>query len=299
MTDLWRTGWSEMLPTVSTAGRVLLILLIAWALLWLSQRLIRHFRIYMQARASCEEDAKRIVTLGRAFRYIAAVIITLMAGTLVLSEVGISIAPILGAAGVVGVAVGFGAQSLIKDYFTGFFLLLENQIRQGDVVEIADKGGLVEEITLRYVRMRDYDGNVHYIPNGLITTVVNKSRDYAMSVVDVGVAYREDVDEALAVMEEVAVQMRASESFGPRILEDVEMVGVERWEDSAVILRCRLKVKPLEQWNVRREFLRRLKYAFDARGIEIPYPHLTVYAGRNKDGSAPPLRLVQVSGEPE
>jgi len=212
---------------------------------------------------------------------------------LILSELGISVAPILGAAGVVGVAVGFGAQSLVKDYFTGFFLLLENQIRQGDVVKIADRAGLVEEVTLRYVRMRDYDGNVHFVPNGLISTVMSFSREFAQSVADIGIAYRENVDEAFKVMREVGAIMRKEEVFGPKILADLEIAGVERWDDSAVVLRCRFKVLPLEQWAVRREFLRRLKAAFDANGIEIPYPHLTVYAGEGKDGAAPPFRLHQ------
>ena len=216
---------------------------------------------------------------------------SLVAGMLILSEFGISVAPILGAAGVVGLAVGFGAQSLVKDYFTGFFLLLENQIRQGDVVKVADRGGLVEEVTLRYVRLRDYDGNVHFVPNGLISTVKNMSRDFAQSVVDVGIAYRENVDEAFAVMREVAEGMRADATFGPKILDELEIAGVERWDDSAVTLRCRFKVMPLEQWSVRREYLRRLKAAFDAKGIEIPYPHLTIYAGEAKDGTAPPFRI--------
>ena len=234
---------------------------------------------------------KRAETLGRVFRYIAAVIIVIVAGTLILSELGIAVAPILGAAGVVGVAVGFGAQSLVKDYFAGFFILLENQMRQGDVVDIAGKAGLVEEITLRYVRLRDYDGNVHIISNGLITTVTNMSRGFAQSVVDVGVAYRENTDEVVAVMRETGAEMRADPEFGPKILDELEIAGVDKWADSAVILRCRFKVQPLEQWAVRREFLRRLKMAFDTRGIEIPFPHLTIYAGAAKDGSAPAFQV--------
>ena len=126
-------------------------------------------------------------------------VITLIAGMLILSEFGISIAPILGAAGVVGLAVGFGAQSLIKDYFNGFFLLLEDQIHQGDVVDAGGKAGFVEDVTLRYIRMRDYEGNVHFVPNGQVTTVTNMSREFAQSLIDVGVAYRENVDEALAL----------------------------------------------------------------------------------------------------
>jgi small-conductance mechanosensitive channel len=192
---------------------------------------------------------------------------------------------------VVGVAVGFGAQSLVKDYFTGFFLLLENQIRQGDVIQAGGKAGVVEEITLRFVRMRDYDGNVHFVPNGTITTVTNMTRGHAHAVVDVGVAYRENVDQALEIMRQTGAELRADPAFAAKILEDVEIVGVEAWADSAVVLRCRFKVAPIEQWGVRREYLRRLKHAFDVAGIEIPFPHLTLYPGQNKDGASPPLHL--------
>lgn len=274
---------------------VVLILLLAWIALHVANRAIRKLREMLEARSVNPDDQKRIRTLGRVFRYIANVVIILVAGMLVLTELGISIAPILATAGVAGIAIGFGAQSLIKDYFSGVFLLVEDQIRQGDVVAIADKAGLVEEITLRYVRLRDFEGNVHFVPNGAIGTVTNRSRDFAFALIDAGVAYREDVDEALEVMRRVGEALRADPAFGPRILEPIEIVGVEHWADSAVILRCRLKVKPLEQWNVRREFLRRLKRAFDERGIEIPYPHLTLYAGQGKDGSAPPLRIARAA----
>jgi small conductance mechanosensitive channel len=279
-------------PGLVTLLRVLLIAVAAWITLGVTQHLIRLFRERLTRRMEDREQAKRAETLGRVFRYIASVVILVLAATLILSELGIAVAPILGAAGVIGLAVGFGAQSLVKDYFAGFFILLENQMRQGDVVDIAGKAGLIEEITLRYVRLRDYDGNVHIVSNGLITTVTNMSRGFAQSVVDVGVAYREDTDVAVGVMRETGAQMRADPVFGAKILDDLEIAGVEKWDDSAVILRCRFKVQPLEQWNVRREFLRRLKKAFDARGIEIPFPHLTVYAGVAKDGSAPPFLVL-------
>jgi small conductance mechanosensitive channel len=278
--------------------RVIVIVVAAWITIYVLQRLIRMFRERLASRMADPESVKRAATLGRVFRYLVAVVVSLIAGMLVLGEIGISVAPILGAAGVVGLAVGFGAQSLVKDYFAGFFILLEDQIRHGDVVEIAGKSGFVEEITLRYVRLRDYDGNVHYIANGLISTVTNMSRGFAQSVIDVGIAYREDVDDAFDVMRQVASAMRADPAFGPRILADLEIAGVERWADSAVILRCRFKVAPLEQWGVRREFLRRLKRAFDERGIEIPFPHLTVYPGALKDGTAPELRVRQTGTLP-
>lgn len=275
------------------ALHVLLILLMAWVALNVANGGIRKLRQVLEERSDNPDEQKRIRTLARVFRHVANVAISLVAGMLVLSELGISIAPILATAGVAGIALGFGAQSLVKDYFNGLFLLIEDQLRQGDVVAIADKAGLVEEITLRYVRLRDYDGNVHFIPNGAIGTVTNRSRDFAYAVIDAGVAYRENVDAALEIMRQVGDALRADPAFGARILDPIEIAGVENWADSAVILRCRLKVRPLEQWNVRREFLRRLKLAFDERGVEIPFPHLTLYAGQNKDGSAPPLRIAR------
>jgi small-conductance mechanosensitive channel len=246
----------------------------------------------MEAKAPSADEQARIQTLARVFRNTAAIVIAIVAGTLVLGELGVSVAPILATAGVAGVAIGFGAQSLIKDYFNGFFLLLEDQVRQGDVVEVAGKGGLVEEVTLRYVRLRDMEGHVHYVPNGEIKLVTNRTRSYATPVVDVPIAYREDPDEVLGLMRSVAAELRADPDWKDRIVEDLEVIGVDRWEDSAVVLRARFKVVPaIQQWNVKREYLKRLKKAFDDRGIEIPFPHLTVYAGQGKDGSTPPFHL--------
>jgi moderate conductance mechanosensitive channel len=271
--------------------RIAAILVLAWVLQAVASRLIRLFRIYMSRRTDPGEIG-RVETLARVFRHAAVIVILVLAGTLVLGELGVSIAPILATAGVAGIAIGFGAQSLIKDYFNGFFLLLDDQIRQGDVVQVADKGGLVEEVTLRYVRLRDLDGHVHFVPNGEIKVVTNRTREYATAVVDIGIAYREDPDEAIGVMREVAAGMRADAQWQARIADELEMMGVEKWGDSAVILRARIKVvPPIQQWNVKREYLKRLKKAFDERNIEIPFPHLTVYPGERKDGSAPPLHL--------
>ena len=288
----------DWLWLLESALHVVIILALTWLLLRLSRKGLARLRTHMQQDLGDRERIKRLDTLERVFRYVAAVVITLVGGMLVLSAVGISIAPILATAGVLGIAIGFGAQSLVKDYFNGFFLLLENQVRQGDVVEVAGKGGLVEEMTLRYIRLRDFEGSVHYIPNGTIDSVTNRSRGFAFALLDIGVAYREDIDEVYAVMREVAAGMRTDPELGEKIVEDLEIAGVDNWADSAVVIRCRFKVMPLEQWTVRRAFLYRLKKAFDAAGIEIPYPHLTLYAGQDKDGSAPPLRLQQQIIEP-
>jgi small-conductance mechanosensitive channel len=281
----------EWRDVAAVALHVVIILVLSWLAMRLSRKLIASLRHHLEQDLVDRERIKRLDTLGRVFRYVSAVIILLTSGMLVLSEVGISIAPILATAGVLGIAVGFGAQSLVKDYFNGFFLLLEDQIRQGDVVEVAGKGGLVEEMTLRYIRLRDYEGSVHTIPNGIVGTVTNRSRGFAYAVVDVSVAYRENVDEVYEVMRTVAAELRADQQLADKIMDDIEIAGVDQWGDSAVVIRCRFKVLPLEQWGVRREFLHRLKKAFDAAGIEIPYPHLTVYAGQPKQGQAAPLPL--------
>ncbi|MDP3421529.1 MAG: mechanosensitive ion channel family protein [Thiobacillus sp.] len=290
--DFMHVQLGEWRGLALTLVNVVIILALAWLALRLSRKGLARLRARIQEGGLADlERVKRMNTLEQVFRYAIAVIITLVTGMLVLSQLGISIAPILAAAGVLGIAIGFGAQSLVKDYFTGLFLLLENQVRQGDVVEIAGKGGLVEEMTLRYIRLRDYEGSVHYVPNGTIESVTNRSRGFAFAVIDIGVAYREDVDEVYAVMREVGAALRADPEFAGKIEDDLEIAGVDKWAESAVVIRCRFKVRPLEQWGVRRAYLYRLKKAFDAADIEIPYPHLTVYAGQDKEGQAAPLPL--------
>ena len=267
-------GWAK--PVLSGVT-VLLIVLLALLSAALARRFIMASHKRLAARAEGPEERKRIETLERVFRYIASVVVTVVAFMLVLSELGISIAPILATAGVAGLAIGFGAQSLVKDYFTGFVMLIENQIRVGDVVEVAGKVGAVEELTLRYVRLRDYEGAVHYVPNGAILTVTNRSRLFAFAVMDIGVAYKEDIERVSQVMKETATAFRSEPDWADKILDDLEIAGVDQWADSAVVIKCRLKTMAQEQWAVRRAFLGRLKNAFDRAGIEIPYPHRTVY----------------------
>ncbi|MBW0169725.1 MAG: mechanosensitive ion channel family protein [Hydrogenophaga sp.] len=286
--------WGVFGGFAMVAIRITVIVVAAWVITGLLQRAVRRLRERIASRMDDRESSQRAETLGRVVRYLIAVVISLITAMLVLSELGVSVAPILGAAGVVGLAVGFGAQSLVKDYFTGFFLLLENQIRQGDVVQLGNHSGSVEEVTLRYVQLRDYSGNVHYVPNSTITTVINMTRGFSNAVMDIGVAYRENVDDVMAVMRDVAAQMRAQPAYGSKILADLEIAGVDSWGDSAVVIRCRIRTLPIEQWGVKREYLRRLKSAFDAKGIEIPYPHMTVYAGQDRDGKAPAFALRQL-----
>jgi moderate conductance mechanosensitive channel len=269
-----RDGWGHV---AMTAVRIAAIVIAAWISIVVGQNAVRRLRVRIANRLDDREAVQRAETLGRVVRYLIAVVISAIALMLVLGEVGVSVAPILGAAGVAGLAIGFGAQSLVKDYFTGFFLLLENQIRQGDVVKLGEHSGLVEEVTLRYVRLRDYDGNVHFVPNGQISSVVNMARGFAQAVIDVSVAYATDIDTAMNVMREVAAELRSDPAYSARILDDIDIAGVDKWADSAVIIRSRFRVKPLEQWAVRREYLRRLKAAFDRCEIEIPFPQMKLH----------------------
>ncbi len=237
------------------------------------------------------EAQKRFDTLNAVFRYILFISTLAVATIMVLQEFGIQIGPMLAAAGIVGVAVGFGAQHLVKDIISGFFIIFEDQIRVGDVVQIAGKGGLVESVSLRKIILRDLSGNVHYIPNGTIDVVTNMTKDYSMYVFDIGVAYREDVDEVIEVIKAVDEDVRKDEKFANDILAPIEILGLDQFADSAVIIKARTKTKPIKQWTVAREFNRRLKKAFDAKNIEIPFPHVTLYMGEDKKNQSPPMNV--------
>jgi small conductance mechanosensitive channel len=243
---------------------------VAWALQFVAGRLIRIFRGYMARRSRGADELRRIDTVANAFRYFASVVVVLVAGMLILNELGISIAPILATAGVAGIAIAFGAQSLIKDYFTGFFLLIEDQIRVGDVVEIVGKTGEVEEVTLRYVRLRDPDGYVHYLPNGEIKLLTNRTRGFGQAVMDAVIKSSQKAEDAFQAMRDVGRELREDPDYASLILGDVQISGIERWEHVGVFLRCRMKVLPQEQWKVRSEFMRRLKRTFEERGIQSP-----------------------------
>jgi small-conductance mechanosensitive channel len=264
----------DMIPTYADfkqwmdLGHPFIHILLVWVLAWLVLRSIRKLmhalRTHLAGHVNQHRDFRRVETLTSVFRYASNLVIAGVAVMLTLSELGISIAPILATAGVAGIAVGFGAQSLVKDFFTGLFLLLENQVSEGDVIEAAGKSGYVERVTLRHIRVRDYDGSVHYIPNGMITLVTNRSRQFAYAVIDINVPRHEDIDEVFELMRRVSGELRADPAIGPYITDDIDIGGVEKLEDAAVGIRCRIKVVPLKQWRVRREFLRRMKHALDA-----------------------------------
>ena len=238
-----------------------------------------------------EESKKRAATLSSVIKNLLIVVILAIALITVLGEMGIEIGPILAAAGIVGLAVGFGAQSLVKDVINGFFILLEDQIREGDVVQIAGRGGLVEKVTLKMTILRDLAGTVHYIPNGTIDVVANMTKGFSRYVFEVGVAYREDVDEVMEVLKEVDEDLRNDPEYKDDILQPIEILGLDKFDNSAVVIKARTTTKPIKQWRVGREFNRRLKKVFDERDIEIPFPHVTLYAGKDKQGKAAPLHI--------
>ena len=265
--------------------RILLILIVVWiglrviraALTRLQKRLAQPQEAKDEVEAA--ETAKRADTLVRLLRKGIVIIVWTMAGLIVLREIGMDIGPILASAGILGLAVGFGAQNLVRDVISGFFIILENQARVGDVAIINSEAGIVEAINFRTTILRDLSGTVHVFPNGTITSLANMTRDWSAYLLDMGVAYKEDTDHVIEVMRRVAGELRTDEYFGPLTLQDMEVFGVQQFADSAVVIRVRLRTRPMHQWEVGREYLRRIKKAFDDEGIEIPFPHRSVYFG--------------------
>jgi small conductance mechanosensitive channel len=225
---------------------------------------------------------QRVKTLIGVVHTIAVVLIWFFAVVTSFSHIGINIGPILAGAGVVGLAVGFGAQNLVRDLVSGFFLILENHVRVGDVAVINGTGGLVETITFRTIVLRDLEGAVHVFPNGTVNTLSNRSKEWSAYVLDVPAAYKEDTDRVVDIMRRVAAAMQQEAPYGSLMLEPIEILGVDEFADSAVKIKARLKTLPLQQWTVGREYRRRLKKAFDAEGIDFPLPQRTLYMGETR-----------------
>jgi small conductance mechanosensitive channel len=276
----------------STNGlRIVLIAFLALVLLKVAGVITAKIGVLLGRKQADVEYEKRIGTLSGVIRWMLRVVVMAVAFIMLLREFGVDVAPVIAAAGVVGLAVGFGAQNLVQDFISGFFILLEDQIRVGDVVQINDKGGLVEQINLRMVILRDQAGNVHFIRNGKIDVVTNMTKDYSRYVFDIGVAYREDVDEVTRVLKELDVELRKDPEFKDDITEPLEVLGLDKFGDSAIIIKARITTKPIKQWRIGREFNRRMKKRFDELNIEIPFPHQTIYFGKDKNGAAPPLNV--------
>ncbi len=252
---------------------------------WVSRATVRGIqRVGNQAAMARAE--LRAQTLGDVMADVVSLLIWVLAVFTALGQIGVQLGPLIAGAGIAGIALGFGAQSLVKDFFSGFFILLEDQFGIGDVIQIEPEvAGRVEEISLRVTRLRSLDGTVWFVPNGEIRYLANKSKEWARALVDFEVAYGEDVEEVCGVIREVADRLRRDDEIGPKILEDVEILGVEMLGESGVTIRTYLKTLPLEQWAVARRFRQDTKAEFDRRGIEIPFPHRKLVI---EDGGFPP-----------
>ncbi|MDX2107522.1 MAG: mechanosensitive ion channel family protein [Candidatus Melainabacteria bacterium] len=269
--------------SLSGEGKIVLVLVLTLVALacinMFSKRLVSLF----MAGDENSEIRKRANTLSHMVVYFLVALTVGLAIVLVLKELGIDIGPILAGAGVVGVALGFGAQSIVRDFISGFYIFWEDQIRVGDVIQIADKSGYVEAMTLRLVTLRDENGNVHYIPCGEIKMVTNMTKNFSRYVLKISLPYAADVDRVLEMVKDIDEELRADPEFGEDILEPIEIMGIDQFENNAIILKARTKTKPIKQWRVGREFNRRLKRRLDKAGIEMPYSNISLVLGDKKD----------------
>ena len=285
-----------LLATQSGPGQRLILILVVVGLIYLLWLGFNHVIAGYMRRLETQPGTARSSTRTRTALVVArnAAFITLCAigGMVILSEIGLNIGPLLAGAGVIGIAIGFGAQHLVQDIITGLFNLIEDTFAVGDVVDLGGKAGVVEAVTIRTVRLRDLGGNVHTIPFSAIAVVTNMTKDFSFAAFSIGVAYRESVDQVMQVIKDVAEDLRRDRAYRRVILEPMEMLGLDAFADSAVVIKCRLRVRPGSQWTIGREFNRRLKNRFDELGIEIPFPHQTIYFGQDRSGAAPPAHVV-------
>ena len=293
-TDFWAkllssaTDWAirELPGIVIMVIALLIILRVArFSVSRLKKALIR--KAEKDETVDDSEAEKRIDTLTGILLGAVRIVLYTVFIIMLLGKFGIDIGPLLASAGILGLAVGFGAQELVRDYISGFFVLLEDQLRAGDVAIINGTGGLVENIGLRTISLRDLSGTVHIFQNGKISSLSNMTKAWSAMVFDIGVAYKENVDQVMEIMKQVGDELQNDEKYGPNIIEPIEVFGLDSFGESALVIKARLKTKPIQQWTIGREYRRRLKIAFDAQNIEIPFPHTTVYWGEDIN----PLKL--------
>ncbi len=246
--------------------------------------------------ATATRRAQRAKTMGDLLKSVITGVIVAVFGTMVLSQLGVNIAPIIASAGIIGIALGFGAQSLVKDFLSGVFMIFEDQYGVGDVVDLGEATGTVEAVSLRVTRLRDLDGTVWYVPNGEIMRVGNKSQNWSRAVVDVGVGYDEDIARAKRVLAEVARDLWEDEDYRSVIIEEPEVTGVEALTPDAITLRVLVKTAPMEQWAIARELRQRIKARFDHEGIEIPYAQRVVW---QRDAKAHRFPVDEPEPEPQ
>jgi len=277
-------SWDTVATWLVDHGIRILIIVVVAAVLWFAlNRLLPHIVRRSVSRTKYKESKegieKRTNTLVTIFKGVARVFIVVVVVMMILSEVGIDIVPVLAGFGIAGIAIGFGAQYLIRDLIAGIFIILENQYRVGDVARVADIAGLVEEVHLRKTVLRDLDGIVHHIPNGEIRTASNYTRHFARVNLDVSVAYGTDLEHAITVINRVGQEMAKDEKWRKVIKSPPQVLRVAELGDSGISIKILGDVKPMEQWAITGELRLRIKKAFDAEGIEIPWPHTKVYFG--------------------
>jgi len=270
--DVGLDGRSVLRWAVGSGLRIAVIVTVAWLILRIVSTSIDRLELEVarSSRSGVAEHLKRAQTLGGLVRNVAATVIVSVALLMILRELNVDIMPMLTGAGIAGVALGFGAQWLVRDLIAGFFLILEDQVRVGDVVTINGQGGAVEAINLRTIVLRDVEGAVHIMPNGAITTLANRSRDFAYYLVDLNLDFRQDTDKVVHLLRETAAMLQTDELYRDAILEPLEVLGVESFKDGQVMVRSRLKTVPQRQFEVGRELRRRLRYALDKAGIDLP-----------------------------
>lgn len=228
------------------------------------------------SKAEDLESKKQYNTLRLISLSVTDTILFLFFGTNILQDMGIDMKPILATAGVLGIAVGFGAQRFVQDVIAGLNILLTGQIRVGDIVKVQGVSGTVERVTLTMIMLRSYEGCVHYIRNGLIDIVTNQTRDFSYAVLDISVAYKENIQNVMNVLKETGDELKNDIAFSKMILDDIEVLGLDSFDDSSILIKCRIKTYPQFQWEIKREFNLRIKEKFDKLGIEIPFPQIVV-----------------------
>ncbi|HEY7612029.1 MAG TPA: mechanosensitive ion channel family protein [Gemmatimonadales bacterium] len=272
-----------------------------WVLAWLAYRVVRIASLRIEKAVDDGDDSvttlreRRGKTISQLLRSVGRVVIFAVA-LLLTFNVFIDIGPILAGAGILGLAVSFGAQSLVKDVISGFFMLFENQFAIGDVIEAGGKSGVVEKMTMRVVVLRDLQGTMHIIPNSEIKVVSNMTRGWSRAVVDVGIGYEEDPDRALNVVRDEAAQFSTDPDWAPQLDGPVEVPGIESLGDSAMVIRSLIKTQPGSQWNAAREYRRRLKLRLDRENIEIPFPQRRVHVQVDESPSDKRLRAAGAAG---
>jgi small conductance mechanosensitive channel len=270
----WLTGAAG-----AALARVVFLVLLGVAVVEIGGRMMDRLFLSLQQRTRDLRRAAQFQTLAPIVRGLTTGLLVILIGLTVLSEIGVKIGPLLAGAGVIGVALGFGAQTLVKDFLTGLFLILEDIVSVGDFVKIGGVGGQVETMTLRTIRLRDFDGTLHVFPYSEAQVIHNQTKAFSRAVIAPKISYVSDIEEAQAIMRDIGQQLAADKPFSEMILEPVEQFGVDEFTDVGVVLKARVKTQPGKQWSVAREYQRRLKLAFDEQGIEIGYPN--VYADRD------------------